>query len=471
MILFWIAAGIMTLIVAVILAAPLFDTRKLKSETAYALDVYRDQLSEIARDEQRGILSADQARGAQLEIERRILALAAEPSLKIARPPSRPLVIALAVLLPLLGAGLYIGLGQPQLPGRPFAAREEGGGAPSPAVIALREKLSANPSDGQGWIDLGRLYLEQRQAQQASDAFARGIALGQQNASIYADYGRATILVNNGQVAPEAEKLFQKALSLEPTEPTSRFFLALAKAQQGDLEAALTGWLALERDSPPDAPWRQSLSENIDKAAQQLGKDPATLPGREPGHEGGAQAEAGAQAETGALGSGGPSAEDMQAAERMTPAERAKFIQSMVDRLAARLKDQPNDLDGWLKLARAYSVLNQTSQAQEAWAKAASLAPGQLDVQLDYANALIAGRGDTDRYLPPAFVETVKRIRTLAPNNPLGLYYGGMVERVAGNTDAARSLWQQVLALLPDGSEQRAAMQREIDGLESKKPN
>jgi cytochrome c-type biogenesis protein CcmH len=161
----------------------------------------------------------------------------------------------------------------------------------------------------------------------------------------------------------------------------------------------------------------------------------------------------------------------MQAAEQMTPAERATFIQSMVDRLAARLKDQPNDLGGWLKLARAYTVLNQPSQAQEAWAKAAALAPGPLDVQLDYANALITGRGDTDRYLPPAFIETVKRVRTLAPNNPLGLYYGGMVERVAGNTDAARGLWQQVLALLPDGSEQRAAMQREIDGLESKKPN
>ncbi|MDY0881873.1 c-type cytochrome biogenesis protein CcmI [Dongia soli] len=462
MILFWIAAGIMTLVVAVILAAPLFDSRKTKSETAYALDVYRDQLAEIARDEQRGILNADQARAAQLEIERRILSLAAEPSLKAARPPSRPLVIAMAVLLPLLGVALYFGLGHPQLPGQPFAAREEGG-APSPAVIALREKLSVNPSDGQGWIDLGRLYLEQRQAQQASDAFARGIALGQQSASVYADYGRAAILLNNGQVAPEAEKLFHQALGLEPTEPTSRFFLALAKAQQGDLEAALTGWLALERDSPRDAPWRQSLSENIDKAAQQLGKDPATLPGREPGHEGGAAAQAGEGGE--------PSADAMQAAEQMTPEERGKFIQSMVDRLAARLKDQPNDLDGWLKLARAYTVLNQIPQAQDAWAKAAALAPGQLDVQLDYANALIAGRDDSDRYLPPAFIETVKRIRTLAPNNPLGLYYGGMVERVAGNTDAARGLWQQVLALLPDGSEQRAAMQREIDGLESKKPN
>ena len=51
MILFWIIAGILTLAAAVVLAAPLFDTRKFKSEDAFALEVYRDQLAELSRDE------------------------------------------------------------------------------------------------------------------------------------------------------------------------------------------------------------------------------------------------------------------------------------------------------------------------------------------------------------------------------------------------------------------------------------
>jgi cytochrome c-type biogenesis protein CcmH len=110
-------------------------------------------------------------------------------------------------------------------------------------------------------------------------------------------------------------------------------------------------------------------------------------------------------------------------------------------------------------------------QAQSAWAKAAALAPEKLDVQLDYASALISGLPDLDHNLPAAFVSTVSHIRTMAPENPLGLYYGGLVARAGGKTDEARQLWQKVLALLPAGSEQRAAMQREIDGLPASPAN
>jgi cytochrome c-type biogenesis protein CcmH len=86
-------------------------------------------------------------------------------------------------------------------------------------------------------------------------------------------------------------------------------------------------------------------------------------------------------------------------------------------------------------------------------------------VQLDYANALIAGLPNLDHDLPADFVSTVAHIRQLAPDNPLGLYYGGLVARAQGRSDEAKQLWQRVLALLPAGSDQRAAMQREIDGL------
>ena len=72
-----------------------------------------------------------------------------------------------------------------------------------------------------------------------------------------------------------------------------------------------------------------------------------------------------------------------------------------------------------------------------------------------------------DHDLPPLFTATVAHIRSLSPDNPLGLYYGGLVARADGRTDEARQLWQRVLALLPAGSEQRSALQHEIDGLGS----
>ena len=471
---FWILAAMMTLVVVLILAYPLFETRRLRDESGYALSIYRDQLTEIERDQQRGVLPADQARAAQLEIQRRILALADEPAPSSGQRPvrgsSRGLIAVLAVLLPVLGLVLYLGVGQPQLPSQPFAERQAALPPASPELLALRQHVATHPDDADAWLALARLALDQQHVQESLNAFDRVITLGRKAPDIYADYGRALILFHNGEVTDDTKAVLAQALALDPKEPTARFFLALAKAQQGDLNGALTDWVALEADSPADAPWRQSLSENIDKAARQLGKDPATLPGREPGHTDTAAASpqgAGSQlgADTGSAAGAGPTADDMQQAAQMSPDQRAAFIQSMVDRLAARLQQQPDELAGWQRLARAYGVLNRFDEARQAWAKAAALAPDTLDVQLDYAGALISGLPNLDHDLPPLFTATVAHIRTLSPDNPLGLYYGGLVARADGRTDEARQLWQRVLALLPAGSEQRSALQHEIDGL------
>ncbi len=420
---FWILAGMMTLCVVLILGFPLLETRRLKDESGFALNVYRDQLAEIERDLQRGVLSADQAKAAQLEIQRRILALADEqPAPRPRRAPHRRLIGALALLLPLAGIVLYLDVGAPQLPGQPFAARTAGQAPATPDLISLRQQVATHPNDVDGWLALARLALDQRQIQESLDAFGRVISLGRKAPDIYADYGRALILSQDGEVTDETKAVFLQALNLDPKEPTARFFLALAKAQQGDLDGALTAWIALERDSPPDVPWRQSLSENIDKAARQLGKDPGTLPGREPGHQAGATAAPPSAAPATNPATPGPSADDIRRAAQMSPQDRAAFIQSMVDRLAGHLKEQPADLVGWQKLAQAYGVLGSRDQAQAAWAQAAALAPDKLDIQLDYASALISGLRNLDHNLPAAFVSTISHIRTLAPDNPLGLY-------------------------------------------------
>jgi cytochrome c-type biogenesis protein CcmH len=464
---FWILAGMMTLCVVLILSLPLLETRRLKDESGYALKVYRDQLAEIERDQQRGVLPADQAKAAQLEIQRRILALADETTPRPPRAPKRRLIAALAVLLPLGGVLLYLDVGAPQLPAQPFAERQANQPQATAELISQRQQVAAHPDDVEAWLALARLALDQRQVQESADAFARVISLGRKAPDIYADYGRALVLLHDGDVTDETKAVFQQALALDPQEPTARFFLALAKAQQGDLAGALNDWVTLERDSPPDAPWRQSLAQYIDKAARQLGKDPNALPGRVQSPP----MPASSSATPPAPEVVGPSAEDMQKAAQMSPQDRATFIQSMVDRLAQHLKEQPDDLAGWQRLARAYGVMGSRDQAQSAWAKAAALAPEKLDVQLDYASALISGLPDLDHNLPAAFVSTVSHIRTMAPENPLGLYYGGLVARAGGKTDEARQLWQKVLALLPAGSEQRAAMQREIDGLPASPAN
>lgn len=444
MILVWFFLAAMTLATAVLLAFPLFNTKKLKNEVVYALEVYRDQIHELNRDAAAGLIAPDQAKLAQIEIERRILALTESPQWQPARVPSHGMLIVAAVVLPLLGFGLYLLLGAPALPGQPF--NQAVAQVTSPAIARLQEEIAARPTDAAAWVALATGYTAENLPKDAATAYGKAVALGANDADTLAAYGQTLMMASGGEMTEPANAAFRRALAADPSNPMARFFLALGRAQAGDLEGALADWLALEKETPADAPWRATLETHIAKASQRLGRatDPAapadpTIPG--------------------------PSAADMAAAEDMTPEQRQEFVNGMVSRLAERLQTEPDDLDGWIRLAKAYQVLERQPEAREAWAKAAALAPARLDVQLDYADAIIAGRTDLDRYLPPEFVSAVARARTLDPRNPLGLYYGGLVARLAGNADEARRLWQQVLDQLPVDSPQRGILQRELDGL------
>lgn len=452
MIFVWLVFAVMTLGTAVLLALPLFYTRKIKNESVFALAVYRDQIQELNRDAEAGLIAPDQAKSAQIEIERRVLALTESPQWKPGRAPSHGMLITAAVALPLLGFGLYLLLGSPGLPAQPFSASRAEKPVTSPELAALEAQVTAKPTDAKAWAALAAGYDAADRPQDAATAYGKAVGLGAQDATTLAAFGQALLLANLGEMNQAAGDAFRRAIAVDPSNPTARFFLALGKAQADDVEGALTDWLALEKDTPADAPWRATLESHIAKAAQRLGKDvPA--------------ATAGGNSAATLNATPGPSEADIAAAEAMTPEQRAAFVNDMVGRLAEKLKADPDDLDGWVRLARAYQVLARIEDSRAAWAKAAALAPARLDVQLDYADAIIAGRSDLDRYLPPEFVEAVGRVRTLDPKNPLGLYYGGLVARLAGDKAEARKLWQQVLDQLPADSPQRAELSKELDSL------
>jgi cytochrome c-type biogenesis protein CcmH len=449
-VLLWIVLGAMTLAAALVLAWPLFDVRRFKNDSSFALAVYRDQLGEINHDAARGILDETQARAAQIEIERRILALDDAPKFQPAKAPTPVLIVAMAVVLPLAAFGLYLQLGSPGLPGEPARVAQT---APmTPQLQAMEATVAKAPTDPAAWRALGEALMEANQPADAANAFGRAAALGDKDPKLQSRLGAALVLAGGERVDDKAKAAFTAALAGDPTDPVARFFLGLAKEQSGDSTGALTDWLALENEVPSDLPWRADLAANIDRVARQLGKDPATLPGRKP-------------RVADSAGSGMPNASELDAAAQMSDADRQTFIESMVAKLAGELQQKPDDIDGWLRLGRAYGVLGKADDSRAAFAKAASLAPARLDVQLDYANALVEGSSDLSGKLPSDFAATVTRIRTLAPDNPLGLYYGGLVARANGDKNAAKDMWTKVLALIPEGSPQRQSLQREIDSL------
>ncbi len=389
----WITIAVLTAVVLGLLLVPLARRGRAPAPTraAYDITVYRDQLAEVDRDLERGLLADDQARAARIEIQRRMLAAGPEDGSGGTEEPARPrprgsvaVIAAIAVAVPAGAVGLYLYLGSPGAPGQPFAERgtataDAGAGDRDGlrAVVGrLAERLLRNPDDLKGWLLAGRSYMTLEHYDAAANAFRRAMGLGDNRADIAADYAEAVALGDGGPITPEVRQIFEGVVAAEPTNTKARYYLGLAKAQQGDVRGALQDWVDLGILSPPDAPWRPVLQQQIKTAARALGIDPATV---QPSP--GAAALAGARPPFRGTAPGappatspaGPGRADVEAAARMSDEERAAMIRSMVQRLADRLAENPGDREGWLRLARAYEVLGETEKAGEARARAEAL--------------------------------------------------------------------------------------------------
>jgi cytochrome c-type biogenesis protein CcmH len=246
------------------------------------------------------------------------------PILRAQQTRGRLVLAAAATLFVLgVGGGMYLLLGQPQLAVRTLE------GSDARDLNALIGRLGVavreHPADPRGWALLGQAYLTAHDPADAAKAFARGIdaakAAGVAPTILYSAYGEALTQASAGAVTPEAEAAFTQALTLDPKDQAARYYLGLAEAARGNNAKALLLWNGLLADLPANSPVRADLVDRI-----------AALTAR---------------------GGGGP-----------------PDIGAMVAGLAARLKDQPNDPDGWLRLVRAYAVLGDKAKAQAALSNA-----------------------------------------------------------------------------------------------------
>ncbi|GAB6068486.1 c-type cytochrome biogenesis protein CcmI [Methylothermus subterraneus] len=125
-------------------------------------------------------------------------------------------------------------------------------------------------------------------------------------------------------------------------------------------------------------------------------------------------------------------------------------LEAGVERLKARLQDHPNDLDGWLLLARSYQALNQPEQAKAAYEQALALAPDDLDLKARYAELLAQLQGGDFRGKPTALLQEILKA---APDHPYALWLSGLAALHRGDRAQALKAWQTLLAQLPPDSE------------------
>lgn len=367
----WVILTLMTTLAAVGLAIPLVRRHDAaRASRNDAVEVLKAQLGEIETQAATGVLPPAEAEALRIDVKRRVLAEG-----KAAAGPSRPLgeraLLALALgmvaVVVLAATGLYLKIGRPDAPSvHPAIGSAPAVASADPAhpqgdvasMIALLEaKMKQAPDNAEGWRMLGWSYLQVGRNAEAATAYARAAALDPKNAEYLSAQGEALVLAAQGQVSHEAQAVFRKAVALDRDDPRARYYLAMAKDQAGDGAGAMNDWIAMLRTAPPDAPWAAEVRAFVIKVAQSRGQDiTARLP----------PAPAGAPAMAEAAPSAmppGPTSEQVAAAGQMSDQARATMIQGMVAQLAARLKANPHDLEGWRRLLRARMVLGRPDQA------------------------------------------------------------------------------------------------------------
>lgn len=334
----WLAFALMTAAAIFAVLWPLSRTRDLRSGND--AEVYRDQLDEIERDRTAGLIGTAEADAARVEVSRRLIAARdTQPLATFNRRAGlgrrRVAAVAALTFLPLVAGTIYLLHGSPQLPGAPLDGRLQLEGERSvAAMVAQVEKhLETNPQDARGWEVLAPIYLRVGRFDDAVRARCHALEFGGESAQRQADLGEALVAAANGIVTVDAKQAFDRAVVMEPPQPKARFYLGLAAQQDGDTSRAVDIWQKLLKDAPRDASWAGAVQQALANA----GKSAVT----------------------------GPTRDDMAAASQMSEAERNEMVRGMVTRLAERLRQDGSDVEGWLRLLRAYVVLGERDKASE----------------------------------------------------------------------------------------------------------
>ena len=405
--------------------------------------VYRDQLRELDRDLTRGVLSASDAASARLEIQRRLLATAAA-SERRARTGTSPIAATIVAIVVAIGSvGLYSWIGAPAVPDMPFASRtiDTNGIAVAQALARLKQRAESEPTNAEAWLRYARSAADVTRWIPAAEAYKRAIDLGQDDADTLAAYGEMlTLGGDRATIGPAARAAFAAAMAKDPTHEAARYYTAMIAAQDGESAKAIAMLQALLADLPANARERADIGKRIADIAKTAGIAAPELA-------------AGQSTAPGQATAPGPDAATMEAASKMPEEQRQAMIRGMVAKLAARLETEPKDLDGWMRLGRAYAVLGEMGNAADAFRRATALKPGDAGILQQVAQSLLGDRTATAP-VPPEAIEVLRQIEAITPGQPAVLWYLGLAAAQNGKPAEARTYWTRLLAnLAPDGEE------------------
>jgi cytochrome c-type biogenesis protein CcmH len=140
----------------------------------------------------------------------------------------------------------------------------------------------------------------------------------------------------------------------------------------------------------------------------------------------------------------------------------------MVDRLAERLREAPDDVEGWKRLGRARTVLGQHAEAADAYAAADKLRPDDPETLAAWAEVRLRLDEAGAKPLTPETIALLRRLEKVRPNSGLALFFLAQADELAGDRAAAAARLRRLRDLMPADAPARAAIEKRLQTLEDK---
>jgi cytochrome c-type biogenesis protein CcmH len=296
-----------------------------------------------------------------------------ETSAQARRISSATLALGAAALLAVGAVGIAVFRSGDTVAATPGGEALADAEAPSldASIATLQEALRRDPDSHDNWFMLGLALRDSRRFPEAEQAFRRAMELAPRNADYTAYVAEMLLLVGGDNPSPEAEQLFRRTLELDPGNAQARYYLATLKDVRGDHRGAVDELLALLRDAPAGASWEPQVRDAVTLIARTNAIDISNrLPLPQAASPG-----------TATAAIPGPTSEQMDAARGIPPSQQDAMVRGMVERLATRLRQNPRDADGWIRLMRSRMVLNDPAAAREALTSGLAAFPSDAATQ------------------------------------------------------------------------------------------
>ena len=295
-IIFWLIISTMTVLVLGLLLWPLLKrtAAAVTGEQEKTLSIFRQQFAELGQDRANGVLTDELYEQARRELERRLLeetgATETTPTMARRQVSSRPVALALAIIIPTVSGLLYWELGnplamtqsdEPALSGQGTAE----GAHQSPDGLAamverLQQKMEENPNDGVGWGMLARSYMAMGRHADAVPIYEKAVKLIPDDAQLLVDYADALGVLHGRKLDGKPEVLIQQALKIDPRNVKALMLAGTVAFNRKNFARAAKDWEQARANLPADTDpeMTQQLMAAIAEAQSQLGGGQATMP-------------------------------------------------------------------------------------------------------------------------------------------------------------------------------------------------